>query len=360
MLVSDHQYVTWLKDIKSNIQRSQIKASVAVNTELIKMYLYLGKEISEKQADSVWGSGFIDQLSKDLKAEFPEMSGFSKTNLFAIKKFYAFYKNCFELLPQVGGNVFQIIPQAGGNFNERFLKCFLIPWKHNILIIEKIKDINISLFYVEQTLENNWSRAVLEYQIETKLHERQGNIVSNFRNTLPEIQGDLAQQLFKDPYHFEFLSLSEHSKESDLERQLIKNITYFLLELGKGFAYMGNQFKLYAGDKEYRTDLLFYHTKLRCYIIIELKIGDFKPEYVGKLNFYLNVIDDTVKMEDDNLTIGIILCKSKDNIEVEYSIKNIQKPIGVGQYIHTRELPDYLRSNIPSQKEWNVFLDKNI
>ena len=344
MLVSDHQYVTWLKDIKSNIQRSQIKASVAVNTELIKMYWYLGKEISEKQANSVWGSGFIDQLSKDLKAEFPDMSGFSAKNLRYCKSFYEFWQQ----------------PVADLQLFEGQLNIFMIPWGHHIMILQKVKIVNQAFFYVEQTLENNWSRAVLEYQIETKLHERQGNIVSNFRNTLPEIQGDLAQQLFKDPYHFEFLSLSEHSKESDLERQLIKNITYFLLELGKGFAYMGNQFKLYAGDKEYRTDLLFYHTKLRCYIIIELKMGDFKPEYVGKLNFYLNVIDDTVKMEDDSLTIGIILCKSKDNIEVEYSIKNIQKPIGVGQYIHTRELPDYLRSNIPSQKEWNVFLDKNI
>ena len=170
----------------------------------------------------------------------------------------------------------------------------------------------------------------------------------------------MAQQLFKDPYHFEFLTLSEHAKEVDLERQLIKNITAFLLELGKGFAYMGNQYKLYAGSKEYRTDLLFYHTKLRCYIIIELKIGDFKPEYAGKLNFYLNVIDDTVKSDDDNQTIGIILCKSKDNIEVEYSIKNIQKPIGVGQYIYTSELPENLKSNIPSQKEWNSILENNI
>lgn len=360
MIIADQQYITWLKDIKSNIKSSQLKASVAVNTELIKMYWYLGKEISEKQEKAAWGVGFIDQLSKDLKAEFLEMSGFSKTNLFAIRKFYNYYKDCFQIFPQVGGQDFQIIPQAGGQLNEQFLKCFLIPWKHNILIIEKIKDLNCALFYIEQTLENNWSRAVLEYQLETKLHERQGNIVSNFRNTLPEIHSDLAQQLFKDPYHFEFLSISKHSKEADLERQLIKNITEFLLELGKGFAYMGNQYKLYAGSKEYITDLLFYHTKLRCYIIIELKIGDFKPEYAGKLNFYLNVIDDTVKSEDDNQTIGIILCKSKDNIEVEYSIKNIQKPIGVGQYIYTSELPENLKSNIPSQKEWNSILENNI
>jgi len=344
MIIADQQYISWLRDIKLNIQRSQIKASVAVNTELIKMYWYLGKEISEKQEKSVWGSGFIDQLSKDLKAEFSEMSGFSPKNLRYCKSFYEFWQQAVANL----------------QINENQLDIFKIPWGHNIMILQKVKNEGEAHFYVEQTIENNWSRAVLEYQLETKLHERQGNIVSNFRNTLPEIHSDLAQQLFKDPYHFEFLSISKHSKEADLERQLIKNITEFLLELGKGFAYMGNQYKLYAGSKEYRTDLLFYHTKLRCYIIIELKIGDFKPEYAGKLNFYLNVIDDTVKSEDDNQTIGIILCKSKDNIEVEYSIKNIQKPIGVGQYIYTSELPENLKSNIPSQKEWNSILENYI
>lgn len=344
MIIADQQYISWLRDIKLNIQRSQIKASVSVNTELIKMYWYLGKEISEKQEKSVWGSGFIDQLSKDLKAEFSEMSGFSSKNLRYCKSFYEFWQQAVANL----------------QINENQLDIFKIPWGHNIMILQKVKSEGEAHFYVEQTIENNWSRAVLEYQLETKLHERQGNIVSNFRNTLPEIQSDLAQQLFKDPYHFEFLSISKRSKEADLERQLIKNITEFLLELGKGFAYMGNQYKLYAGSKEYRTDLLFYHTKLRCYIIIELKIGDFKPEYAGKLNFYLNVIDDTVKSEDDNQTIGIILCKSKDNIEVEYSIKNIQKPIGVGQYIYTSELPENLKSNIPSQKEWNSILENNI
>jgi predicted nuclease of restriction endonuclease-like (RecB) superfamily len=344
MIIADQQYITWLRDIKLNIQRSQIKASVAVNTELIKMYWYLGKEISEKQEKSVWGSGFIDQLSKDLKAEFSEMSGFSSKNLRYCKSFYEFWQQ----------------DVANLQINENQLDIFKIPWGHNIMILQKVKNEGEAHFYVEQTIENNWSRAVLEYQLETKLHERQGNIVSNFINTLPKIHSDLAQQLFKDPYHFEFLSISKHSKEADLERQLIKNITEFLLELGKGFAYMGNQYKLYAGSKEYRTDLLFYHTKLRCYIIIELKIGDFKPEYTGKLNFYLNVIDDTVKSEDDNQTIGIILCKSKDNIEVEYSIKNIQKPIGVGQYIYTSELPENLKSNIPSQKEWNSILENNM
>ncbi len=341
MVIADQQYITWLRDIKSNIQRSQIKASVAVNTELIKMYWFLGKEIFEKQENSVWGSGFIDQLSKDLKLEFPEMSGFSPKNLRYCKTFYEFWQQAVAKL----------------QLNENQLHIFNIPWGHNIILLQKIKNESHAHFYVEKTIENNWSRSVLEYQIETKLHERQGNIVSNFRNTLPEIHSDLAQQLFKDPYHFEFLTISEHAKEVDLERQLIKNITAFLLELGKGFAYMGNQFKLNVGNKEYRTDLLFYHTKLRCYVIIELKMGEFKPEYVGKLNFYLNIIDDSVRMEGDNLTIGVILCKSKDNIEVEYSIKNIQKPIGVSQYLHISELPDNLKTNIPSRKEWGIILD---
>ncbi|MFZ1751168.1 MAG: PDDEXK nuclease domain-containing protein [Saprospiraceae bacterium] len=343
MLQADNQYIHWLSQLKDNIKKSQLKAAVAVNTELISMYWYLGKEISEKQENAVWGSGFIDQLSKDLKVEFPEVSGFSPKNLRYCRSFYMFWQQAVAKL----------------QLNENQIHIFKIPWGHNIQILQKVKNEQDAIFYIEQTLENNWSRAVLEYQIETKLHQRQGKMVSNFKNTLPDVHGDLAQQLFKDPYHFEFLSLSNTAKEADLEQKLIENITQFLLELGKGFAYMGRQFKIKAGEKEYRTDLLFYHTKIHCYIIIELKMADFKPEYAGKMNFYLNVIDEAIKSPDDLPTLGIILCKSKDDIEVEFSIYNINKPIGVSKFLYTDELPIDLKNSLPSKSEWKRMLKNN-
>lgn len=230
------------------------------------------------------------------------------------------------------------------------LQIASIPWGHNILIIEKVKNIEQALFYVAKTIENNWSRAVLEYQIETNLYKRQGNAVTNFNATLPEAQGDLATAIFKDPYNFEFLMLSEKVKETELEKKLVQHISQFLLELGKGFAYMGRQYLLKIGKKEYRTDLLFYHTKLKCYVIIELKTTEFEPEFIGKLNFYVSAINELEKDTTDKPAIGVLLCKNKDNYEVEFALKDINKPIGVSTY-HYTELADDIRKALPSDKE---------
>jgi predicted nuclease of restriction endonuclease-like (RecB) superfamily len=236
-------------------------------------------------------------------------------------------------------------------------QIFLIPWGHHVLILQKIKNQPEAIFYVKETIENNWSRAVLEMQIETNLYGRQGKAVTNFKNTLPEIDSDLANALLKDPYNFDFLNLSKSVKERDLETQLVANITHFLLELGKGFAYLGRQFSLNVGSKEFKTDLLFYHTKLKRYIVIELKVTEFEPEFLGKLNFYLTAIDRLVKSDDDKPTIGILLCKSKDNVVVDFTLQDINKPLGVSEFTYT-ELPENIREALPTVEQLTEQLNK--
>ena len=372
-LIQNQEYSNWIVSLKSSIKQRQIKAAIAVNSNLIMMYWDLGNQIVERQENAKWGSGFINQLSKDLKSEFPDIKGFSRSNIFAIKKFYLFYRTHFsiqdvdfqlenkeksevvlerEIVHQVGGQITnELIHQLGGQFEEEFLKCFLIPWRHNITIIEKVKNPTEAVFYLNLTITNSWSRSVLEYQIETNLFSRQGNTINNFKNTLPAIQGDLARELLKDPYNFEFITLSTQAKEKDLEQKLIQHISQFLLELGKGFAYLGRQFQLKVGSKDYRTDLLFYHTKLKCYIVIELKLKEFEPEFIGKLNFYITAINELVKDEMDSPTIGILLCKTKDNFEVEFALRDINKPIGVSEFNYT-QLPENIRESIPSLEEF--------
>lgn len=229
-------------------------------------------------------------------------------------------------------------------------KVLLIPWGHNVSIIEKVKDVDQALFYINKTIENSWSRAVLEYQIESKLYDRQGKAVTNFSHTLPAPQSDLANALMKDPYNFDFLRLSEKVRETDLEKSLVQHISHFLPELGIGFAYMGRQFALKVGAKDYRTDLLFYHTRLKCYVIIELKTTEFAPEFIGKLNFYITAVNELVKDAHDKPTIGMLLCKSKDSYEVEFSLKDVHNPIGVSTF-HYTELADEIKAALPSAEE---------
>lgn len=345
-LLNNKDYKAWVSDLKSTIRQRQIKAALAVNSELIQMYWDLGSQIVQKQENAKWGSGFINQLSKDLKAEFPEMSGFSKRNLELIRQWFLFYNSNLTIAKQLVSQ-FEIRQQLVG---ESVNQLFSIPWGHHILIMQKIKNQNDALFYIQQTIENNWSRAVLEYHIETNLHTRQGKAITNFTQTLPEPEGDLAQQIIKDPYNFEFLTLAESAKEKDLERELISNISKFLLELGKGFAYLGNQFTLKIGNKEYRLDLLFYHIHLRRYIVIELKLQEFQPEFIGKLNFYISAINELVKTNTDDETIGILLCKNKDNFEVEFALKDVNKPIGVSEFKY-KELPQEIKNALPTPKE---------
>lgn len=319
-LLTNTDYKNWIVELKSKIRQSQIKAALAVNSQLILMYWELGQQITEKQKNSQWGSSFIDQLSKDLKSEFPEMSGFSVKNLRYCRNFYLFYSDA---------SIWQQLVAKLQNTDKQYVlsKITLIPWGHNLLILQKVKKPEEVLFYISQTIENNWSRSVLEYQIESGLFSRQGKAISNFKTTLPKIESDLAQALLKDPYNFEFLALSDNAREHELEQRLVQHISQFLLELGKGFAYMGRQFSVKIGKKEYRTDLLFYHTKLKAYIVIELKLKEFEPEFIGKLNFYISAINEVVKENNDNPTIGILLCKNKDDFEVDFSLRDINKPI---------------------------------
>lgn len=329
----DNNYKDWLISLKRDIRQRQIKAAFAVNNELILLYWDLGEQIVEKQRNAEWGDKFIEQLSKDLLTEFPNLKGFSKRNLELIRQWYTFYSIREEAITK------QLVSQMA-----------FIPWGHHILIIQKIKEINASFFYIQKTIENNWSRAVLEYQIETKLYERQGKGISNFQKVLPSPQSDLAYELLKDPYHFDFLELSEKARETELENGLVTHLSQFLLELGKGFAYLVRQFRFKVGRKDYFSDLVFYHTKLKCYIIIELKTTEFEPEFIGKLNFYVSAFNELIKDENDNPTIGILLCKKKDSYEVEFALKDINKPIGVSSYQYT-ELVETVKEALPSEEE---------
>jgi len=373
-IIKFSEYRDWLRDLKQQIKTGQIKAVLSVNSQMIMLYWDLGRQITEKQEKTKWGSGFIEQLSKDLREEFPEMTGFSRANLFRMQKFYRFYSPAInqvkdfvaqpvqqnniigeqivaQLVRQLQPTDFEkntTIPQFGGQLEMN--KILLIPWGHNVSIIEQVKEINQALFYINKTIENNWSRSVLEYQIETNLYGRQGKAITNFNLTLPAPQSDLANELMKDPYNFDFLHLSEKVKETDLEKALIQHISHFLPELGIGFAYMGRQFSLKVGKKDYRTDLLFYHTRLKCYVIIELKTIEFEPEFVGKLNFYISAVNELIKDNHDKPTIGMLLCKNKDNYEVEFSLKDVNNPIGVSTF-HYTELADDIKAALPSAEE---------
>lgn len=333
----DTDYKDWIREIKSKIRTTQIKAAVVVNSTLILFYWELGKMISEKE--NVWGSKLIDQVAVDLKIEFPEMKGLSRSNLFYVKQFYKFYST--ELVQQLVGlieiPVFQLITS--------------IPWGQNILIFTKAKDINEAQFYLQETITNNWSRDVLALQIKTDLYNRQGKAITNFQNTLPDPFSDLAQQTLKDPYVFDFMTMTKPFQEKDIEKQLVQHITKFLLELGKGFAFIGQQYHVEVAENDYYIDLLFYHVKLKCYVVIELKNTKFIPEYAGKLNFYLSAVDTLVKQEDDKPTIGILLCRDKNNIEAEFALRDINKPMGISEFQFTEILPEELKSSLPTIEE---------
>ncbi len=329
-LIENQEYQQILNKIKIKIRSVQIKAAVSVNTALLMLYWDMGKIIAEKQRKSKWGDAIVERLAKDLKKEFPEMNGFSRTNLFGIRQWYLFYSQMDEKVQQLVGQ---------------------LPWGHNLVIITKAKTPAEAVFYLNEAINHNWSRNTLVHQIESNLYLRQGRITHNFEATLPISQSDLAKQTLKDPYILDFLSLSNEAQEKEIEQALTEHITKFLLELGAGFSFVGNQFHLELAKQDYYIDLLFYHLNLRCYIAIELKTGEFKPEYAGKVNFYLSVIDKLLKQKEDNPSIGIILCKSKDRIIAEYALKDITKPIGVSEYMLVRAIPKKLKSNLPTIPE---------
>ena len=354
-IITTKEYRDWLVDIKRRVRSAQLKAATAVNTALLEFYWSLGADIVEKQKNTTWGSGFLKQLSKDLMVEFPNMKGFSYRNLRAIKQWYLFYSQDNTIWQQAVAKMGHLAVTE--KWQQPVAILAWIPWGHNLAIISKCDSVEQALFYVQKTVEHNWSRSVLIHQIESDLFSRSGKAITNFDKTLPAPQSDLAREMIKDPYNFDFLTLTEDFTERELEKGLIDHITRFLLELGAGFAYVGKQVPLQVGERDYFLDLLFYHTRLHCYVVIELKVSEFEPEHAGKLNFYIKAVDEQLRRDGDMPTIGILLCKGKDRVVAEYALSDIHKPMGVSEYELTRALPVELKSSLPTIEQIEAELE---
>ena len=330
-MIPPDSYELFFNDLKQRIRNARVKAALAVNKELILLYWQIGTGILSKQNKEGWGTKVVTRLAKDLKQAFPDMKGFSIRNLKYMRSFA-------EAWPD-DSTVQQLAAQ--------------VPWFHNCILLDKVKDPEARQWYIRKTIENGWSRNVLTMQIETDLYQRQGGAVTNFERTLPKPQSDLAGQMLKDPYSFEFLTISDEAAERELERGLVGRIRDFLLELGTGFAFVGSQYHLDIGGEDFYLDLLFYHLELRCFIIIDLKMGDFKAEYSGKMNLYVSAVDDMLRNEHDNPTIGIVLCKSKNKTIAEYALRNVSTPIAVS----THKLPKQLQDSLPTPKQLEMEME---
>ena len=328
VLMNSSEYISIVENIKREIKAAQYRAAIHANVDMLLLYHDIGCVINEHK---LWGNRFIDNLATDIRIDFPESKGYSVRNLKYMAKFAETYPNR-EFVQTVSAQ---------------------IPWSHNIAIIEKVKDPEQRIWYIQKTAENGWSHNVLIHQIESGLYQRQVLVdkVSNFESRLPSPQSELAVQTMKDPYVFDFIPFREEMLERDIEQALVRDVTKLLLELGTGFAFLGNQYHLNVGGDDFYIDLLFYNLNLRCYVVIELKAGDFKPEYAGQLNFYLSAVDEILKKEEDNPSIGLLLCKSKNNLVAEYSLKDISKPIGVSEYKVTSSLPNALEEQLPSVED---------
>ncbi|UPT86933.1 PDDEXK nuclease domain-containing protein [Bradyrhizobium barranii subsp. apii] len=323
-------YATFVSDLKRKIVEARHRASLSVNRELILLYWTIGRDILARQEREGWGTKVIDRLADDLRQAFPEMTGLSARNLKYMRSFA-------EAWPH-GGFVQQVVA--------------LLPWGHNVRLLDAIKAPEERAWYARQAIEHGWSRNVLAHQIDSNLFARQGSALTNFSRTLPAEQSELAQQILKDPYAFDFLALGPEMLERDLERGLIEHLRLLILELGKGFAFVGSQYHLEVGGQDYYLDLLFYHLRLRCYVVIELKIEDFKPEFAGKMNFYLSAVDDQLRHPHDKPTIGIILCKGRNEVIVEYALRDSSKPMGVAQYQLSHALPPQFAGDLPTVEEF--------
>lgn len=322
-------YDNFLTALKERIRHAQLRAALSVNQELVLLYWSIGRDILARQKEQGWGAKIIERLAADLHKAFPEMTGFSPRNLKYMRAFGAAWPD--EPFVQ------QVAAQ--------------IPWFHNCVLLDQVKNRHEREWYIRQTIENGWSRNVLVHQIESGVYRRQGKALTNFTRTLPTPQSELAQQVLKDPYNFDFLTLGREAQERELERGLLDHIRDFLLELGIGFAFVGSQYPLQVGGEEFRIDLLFYHLKLRAYVIIDLKMESFRPEFSGKMNFYLSAVDDLLRHPSDQPSIGIILCKSKNKIVAEYALRDLRKPMGVSEYHLTESLPKQLKSSLPSVRQ---------
>ena len=334
-LAGNGDFKKWVSQLKNDIRSTQIKAAVKVNAEMLRLYWRMGADICEKQKLASWGDGWLKELSRELMAEFPEMKGFSHRNLQYIRQWFQFYNEQVTFAQQV-------VAQIG---EEVF---FSVPWGHHLYIISQCKDVDKAMFYLSQTVEHGWSRAMLLNFLDTDLYERQGKAVNNFSRLLPDPQSDLAMQTLKDPYNFDFLTLDGEYRERELENALTHNITRFLLELGTGFAFVGRQVPLEVGDETLYPDLLFYHLELRCYVVVELKVDKFKGEHLGQLGVYVSAVNHIKKKATDNPTIGLLICKTKNNVMAQYALESTSQPIGISEYQLSQLMPENLKSQLPT------------
>jgi predicted nuclease of restriction endonuclease-like (RecB) superfamily len=322
-------YAQFLSDLKVRIQAAQVRAALAINRELVLLYWQIGRDILERQEREKWGAKVIDRLAADLKSAFPDVKGFSPRNLKYMRRFAEVWAE--EAIVQ------QVAAQ--------------LPWFHSCVLLDKVSNRDERIWYARAAIQHGWSRAVLVHQIESALHRRQGKAITNFERALPQPQSDLAQEITKDPYNFDFLMLGQEAHERDLERGLLEHLRKFLLELGVGFAFVGNQFQLTVAGEEFRIDLLFYHLKLRCYVVIDLKAVAFQPEFAGKMNFYLSAVNNLLRHQDDQPSIGLILCKTKNRVVAEYALEGYGKPIGISEYRLAEALPERLQGSLPTVED---------
>ena len=345
------EYAAWIKEISQRFRRSQIKAAVKVNDEMLRFYWELGSDISHREMENKYGKSFFKNLSADLKDVLPDVKSFSVTNLHYMKWFYEMYPDAYSNLPQAGVDLEygKNLPQLGVNLNQAI---FYIPWGHNKIIIDKCKnDKEKALFFVRKTLENNWSRAVLMNFLDTNLFEREGKAISNFELALPEPQSDLAQAMTKDPYNFDFLTLRENYDEKEFKDALMNNVQKFLLELGMGFAFVGREYRLVVGETEQFIDMLFYNINNHCYVVVEVKTRDFEPGDMGQLGTYISATDGILKKDGDNQTVGLLICKGKDNILAQYAVNSMKTPIGISEYQLSNIIPENFKSSMPTIEE---------
>ncbi len=341
-VILPNEYPQLIKELKKKVRSAQVKAHISVNKEMIQLYWEIGKTINQRQKEEKWGAKIIQKIGEDLQKEFPGMEGFSRRNIFRMRAFYVAY---------------EIVPQAVAQLED--FPMFHIPWGHNAVLLEKLKDTKVRLWYAQKTIQNGWSRSVLEMWIASDLYAREGSSITNFKQTLPKLQSDLAEQAIRDPYCLDFLMLTDQAKEREIEQGLMDHLQKFLLELGEGFAFVGRQYPVYVEGDTYYIDLLFFHTKLRCYVVVELKAKDFDPRDIGQINFYLSAVDDTLRHTEDRPTIGMLLCKTKKNLKVEYAVKNLKHPISVSSYdLLMKSLPKNLKLSLPSIEQIEAELEK--
>ena len=366
--ILDTDYIQWIRDLSSRYRRSQIKASVKVNQEMLQFYWELGKDIVEKKAESRWGSGFMKNLSRDLKEVNPDATCFSETNLLYMKNFYLLYQPCLEITPQLGEQITQqVVEQKVNAITPQLVEqirndLFSVPWGHHRFIIDKFKEQpEKALFFVRQTVENGWSRDMLLNFMGTDLYERQGKALTNFARTLPEETSDLARELTKDPYDFAFTGITGTYNERLLKDKLLGNITQFLVELGTGFGYLGKEYRLQVGEREQFVDLLFYNLNLSCYVVIEVKIGKFEFADIGQLGGYVVACNHILRKEGrDNPTIGLLICKEKDRVQAQYALESSSQPLAISEYELEKFYPEKVEGTIPTIEEIEAKLSERL